>query len=184
MARIVPPLFRRPALLIGSLLVALLAGCQDGTISVVLNSSGEDVEIAFANSKIHAENGSLICVSNRGPIMKSRRLFRRPGSVSTGGDWYPETSHLVDQSTCSVSGLVLKDREAVIIDVGQACSEFEADMRRRGFGLERFTPLYDRMTFQGRSGQLNLTGWQITARMKRVKREVCVLEVTKSDFQK
>jgi hypothetical protein len=182
--RISPPLRNRFVLILGSLLAALLAGCQDGTLAVVLNGSGEDVEVAFANSKIRAPKGNLICSSRGMPIMKSKKLFRRPSSISTLDDWSPETSHIADESSCSVTGLKLKSREAVAIQVRPACSDFEEQMRRRGVGLEEFTPPYDRMTIQGRSGQLNLTGWQITSRLKRVKREVCVLEITQSDLQK
>lgn len=184
MARIVPALCKRLSLIPGLLLGVLLTGCQDGTMAVILNGSGEDVDVAFANSKIRAPKGNLICSSRGMPIMKSKKLFRRPSSISTLGDWSAETSHIADESSCSVTGLKLKSREAVAIQVRPACSDFEQQMRRRGVGLEGFTPPYDRMTIRARFGEVNLTGWQITSRLKRVKREVCVLEITKSDFQK
>jgi hypothetical protein len=163
--------------------LAVLASCQIPSYGVVLNSSGEDIELSYRFNRLPRPPHSPVCARQPGIPLISDRRFKKPGKVPARFEgWSQSTSHQGDDSGCGIRNVRLQPGQAAMVEFNPACDDFEQLLTRNGADIRQYTPPYARLAAAAGRGFFTLENWEVTSRFKRMNSHLCVLEITRADL--
>jgi len=167
------------------LLTWALTGCQlPPEAGVVLNSSGEEIELSYRFNRIPNPPNSPICSRQPGIPVISGKRFKKPGNIPTGLEgWSQSTSHQGDDSGCGIQNVRLQPGQAALVAANAGCEDFQLSVTRNGADISNYVPPFARLSAASGHGFFSLENWDVTSRFKRTKSRLCVLEITQADLR-
>jgi len=167
------------------LLTLALAGCQPPPeAGVVLNSSGEEIELSYRFNRIPNPPYSPICSRQPAIPLISEKRFKKPRNIPTSLEgWSQSTSHQGDDSGCGMQNIRLQPGQAALVAINAGCDDFQLSIARNGADTSQYVPPFARLSAAAGHGFFTLEDWDVTSRFKRTKSRLCVLEITQADLR-
>src|SRR6478736_4938447 len=149
--------YRGPALMMLSILAAVLGGCQPPyTYGVVLNGTGTDIELSFQYNPIPNPPLGPICARYPTPLTSDKRYGKAGNIPSSFEGWSPDSSRQSDESGCGFRNIRLQPGQAALIQSRVACDDFQSEVKRRGADISKYTAPFASLAARSERGTLSL----------------------------